>query len=309
MAEKVIITGVNGFVGEHVARDFKEHGFAVVGTGREDIPSSKVAEFLDDYIKVDLLKDESVSESLSLKAVDAIIHLAGLSSVGQSFERPREYIADNGLMAFNIFEKALADAMPGRIVVVSSGALYSPSQPLPLGESSITSPGSPYAVGKLMTEDVARYFKARGLDTVIARPFNHIGPGQGPGFILPDFYTQLLAAQETGTILVGNIDTKRDYSDVRDIVRAYRELALADSTEHDLYNICSGRSLSGREILSLLQKVMSVDNVTVEIDPTKVRPNDIENIVGDSSRIRDEFGWQPEIPIEQTVRDFIASKQ
>ena len=145
----------------------------------------------------------------------------------------------------------------------------------------------------------------RGVDAVIARPFNHIGPGQGPGFLLPDLLEQLQAARETGTLLVGNIKTKRDYTDVRDIARAYAELALAPSLEHDTYNICSRKSLSGETILAHLQEITGIKDVKVEVDPARIRPNDIDDIYGDSSRLVDALGWKPEIAIEQTIKDFV----
>lgn len=307
MAKEVLITGINGFVGEHLAREFKDLGYSVTGAGHDSTPNEKVVDIVDKYVSCDLLDTDQVNSRLNLSATSAVVHLAGLANVGESFDQPKRYMTDNGLMAFNILQRAADDKMPGRVVVVSTGALYDPTQPLPLSETSKTNPNSPYAVGKLMTEDVTKYFKGRGVDAVIARPFNHIGPGQGKGFILPDFYGQL-AASEGGKISVGNIDTKRDYTDVRDIVRAYGKLALAATLLHDTYNICSGASLSGREILDLLISSMGLDDVTVEVDPTKIRPNDIMDIRGDASRLEDEVGWKPEINLQQTIQDFVDAQ-
>lgn len=303
--EKVLITGINGFVGEHAARELKSRGFSVHGVGHDKNPNEKVANLIDEYTSCDLTDADQVESKIDLTNTAAVIHLAGLGSVGQSFQHPRRYITDNGLMTYNILQRASDNNMSGRVVVVSTGALYNPDQPLPLSESSKTSPLSPYAVGKLMTEDVTKYFKSRGLDAVIVRPFNHIGPGQGTGFILPDFYEQLLASQESGKMLVGNIETKRDYTDVRDIVRAYGDIALADSLKYDTYNICSGTSLSGRDILELLKDVVHVTNVAIEIDQSKIRPNDIMNIVGNSSRLKEELGWRPTYSINDTISDFV----
>lgn len=305
MQESILLTGVNGFVGEHVARELKTRGFRVVGVGYDKEPNERVAALIDTYVSCNLLDEESVIASLPLKDVRAVIHLAGLAAVGQSFDQPQRFMTENGVMVHNVLAHAARDEMKGRIVAISTGALYDPNQSLPLNEDSKTNPNSPYAVGKLMSEDVVRYHRMRGVDAVIARPFNHIGPGQGPGFLLPDLLEQLRAAKETGTLLVGNIKTKRDYTDVRDIARAYAELALAPSLEHDTYNICSGKSLSGETILAHLQEITGIEDVKVEVDPARIRPNDIEDIYGDVSRLNKELGWTPEIAIKQTIKDFV----
>ena len=306
MQESIVVTGVNGFVGEHVAREFKNRGFSVVGVGFDSEPNERVAPLLDKYVICNLLNEGDITANLSLKDVRAVIHLAGLAAVGQSFDQPQRFMTENGVMVHNVLAQAARDEMKGRVVAISTGALYDPNQPLPLSEASNTNPNSPYAVGKLMSEDVVRYHRMRGVDAVIARPFNHIGPGQGPGFLLPDLLEQLRAAKETGTLLVGNLKTKRDYTDVRDIARAYAELALAPSLEHHTYNICSGKSLSGETILAHIQEITGIKDVKVEVDPARLRPNDIEDIYGDSSRLTDALGWKPEIAIEQTIKDFVA---
>ena len=308
MAEKIIITGINGFVGEHLANTFLEDGFDVIGIAYDQSPNIKVASKLTGYISCNLLDQEAV-RSVDLSGVHAIIHLAGLSAVGQSFEQPHRYITENAIMTYNLLDHALSSELAGRVVVVSTGALYDPNQPLPLTEDSKTGATSPYAIGKLATEHVVSYFRNRGLDTVSLRPLNHIGPGQGAGFLLPDLYTQLIGARDSGKMIVGNIDTKRDYTDVRDIVRAYKSLALAGSLGSDVYNICSGRSMSGKEILKILQHSTGIENVDITIDPAKIRPSDVMDIYGDSSRIHKELGWTPQIPIEQTIQDFIQSQK
>lgn len=305
MSEKIIVTGVNGFVGEHVVDTFKEDGFEVVGIGSDNNPNEKVAHKLDTYVSCNLLDVDSVN-NIDLNNTRAIIHLAGLSAVGRSFEQAQRYISDNAVMTYNLLDHAKTSNMEGRTVVISSGALYNPNQPLPIGEESSTSPTSPYAIGKLASEHVVDYFRNRGLDAVIARPFNHIGPGQKEGFILPDIYAQLASAGSGGEIQVGNLDTRRDYTDVRDIVAGYKALALAESLDHNLYNICSGKSLSGKDILALVKRIGGYTDIKVSVDPSKIRPSDIMDIYGDSSRIRNELGWQPQYDIEQTITDFVA---
>lgn len=305
MSEKIIVTGVNGFVGEHVVDTFKEDGFEVVGIGSDNNPNEKVAHKLDTYVSCNLLDVDSVN-NIDLNNARAIIHLAGLSAVSRSFDQAQRYISDNAVMTYNLLDHAKTSNMQGRAIVVSSGALYDPNQPLPISEESATSPTSPYAIGKLASEHVVDYFRNRGLDAVIARPFNHIGPGQKEGFILPDIYAQLSSVGSGGEIQVGNLNTRRDYTDVRDIVAGYKALALADSLDHRLYNICSGKSLSGKDILALVERIGNYTDIKVSIDPSKIRPSDIMDIYGDSSRIRKELGWQPQYDIEQTITDFVA---
>lgn len=305
MSEKIIVTGVNGFVGEHVVDTFKEDGFEVVGIGSDNNPNEKVAHKLDTYVSCNLLDVDSVN-NIDLNNARAIIHLAGLSAVSRSFDQAQRYISDNAVMTYNLLDHAKTSNMQGRAIVVSSGALYDPNQPLPISEESATNPTSPYAIGKLASEHVVDYFRNRGLDAVIARPFNHIGPGQKEGFILPDIYAQLSSVGSGGEIQVGNLNTRRDYTDVRDIVAGYKALALADSLDHRLYNICSGKSLSGKDILALVERIGNYTDIKVSIDPSKIRPSDIMDIYGDSSRIRKELGWQPQYDIEQTIADFVA---
>lgn len=305
MSEKIIVTGVNGFVGEHVVDTFKEDGFEVVGIGSDNNPNEKVAHKLDTYVSCNLLDVDSVN-NIDLNNARAIIHLAGLSAVSRSFDQAQRYISDNAVMTYNLLDHAKTSNMQGRAIVVSSGALYDPNQPLPISEESATSPTSPYAIGKLASEHVVDYFRNRGLDAVIARPFNHIGPGQKEGFILPDIYAQLSSVGSGGEIQVGNLNTRRDYTDVRDIVAGYKALALADSLDHRLYNICSGKSLSGKDILALVERIGNYTDIKVSIDPSKIRPSDIMDIYGDSSRIHKELGWQPQYDIEQTITDFVA---
>ena len=308
--KEIIVTGVNGFVGEHLARHLQASNFSVTGVGREPEPNKNVAPYLDNYRQADLLNSEQVS-NLSLKNAAAIIHLAGLASVAESFDKPELYKTGNAEMTANLLNTAKDQGFTGRVVAISTGALYDPNQPIPLNEDSLTTQGSPYAIGKLRAEEVIKQHRVDGLDVVIARPFNHIGPGQGNGFLVADLYDQLVRAAESGTsnIMVGNLATKRDYTDVRDIVSAYTELATADSLAHDTYNIASGASLSGFEILEYLQKAMKLESIESTIDQSKVRPTDAMNIIGDASRIKTELGWSAHSNPNTAIVDFVARRQ
>lgn len=302
----IVITGVNGFVGEHLARHLKSEGFYVHGVGREDALSEHVAALIDSYEIADLMDGPS-TDSLTFGNAAAIIHLAGLASVAESFKHPELYENGNATITDNLLSSAVRQGFTGRIVVISTGALYDPTQPMPINEESAVIENSPYAIGKMRAEAVARRHKETGLDVVIVRPFNHIGPHQVPGFLLPDLYAQLKEAQANNStsVKVGNISTSRDYTDVRDVVIAYTLLATAPALGHDIYNVASGKSHSGKEIFETLKAVINIDNIEAEIDPDKIRPTDIKDIVGDASRIKDELGWTPSIPLETTIRDFV----
>jgi len=307
---EIVVTGINGFVGEHLARHLQASDFSVRGVGREVTPNPNVAPYLDNYQQADLLNKDQVSELL-LKNAAAVIHLAGLASVAESFDKPDLYKSGNAEMTDNLLSTAVDQGFTGRVVAVSTGALYDPNQPMPLDEDSKTTEGSPYAIGKIRAESVIKQHRTDGLDVVIARPFNHIGPGQGNGFLVADLYDQLLKAGQSGTsnIMVGNLATRRDYTDVRDIVTAYTELATAGSLTHDTYNIASGTSFSGFEILEYLQKAMKLESIESTIDQSKARPTDAMNIVGDSSRIKTELGWTTHSNPQTAINDFVARRQ
>ena len=310
LKQEIIVTGVNGFVGEHLARHLQASNFSVTGVGREAQANENVSPYLDTYQQADLLNKDQVNKLL-FKQAAAVIHLAGLASVAESFDKPELYKTGNAEMTGNLLNAAKEQGFTGRLVAISTGALYDPNQPMPLSENSNTVEGSPYAIGKIRAEEVIKQHKANGLDVVIARPFNHIGPGQTNGFLVPDLYDQLVAASQAGSssIMVGNLATKRDYTDVRDIVKAYTALATAGSLAHDTYNIASGASLSGFEILEYLQKAMKLESVESKVDQAKVRPTDAMNIVGDASRLTTELGWVPESNPNTAIVDFVARRQ
>ena len=303
----VLITGVNGFVGKHLARELIGRGCSVVGVGRDDIPSQEIKEILDNYLPLDLTDHKAVS-SIDTKQIDAVVSLAGLAKVGESFDDPNFYMKTNVEVLSILGSKLVAENSRARVIAVSTGAVYSSSQPMPLTEqSTLVKESSPYVLSKLQMEESSKELRKRGLDCVIARPFNHTGPGQEPGFLLPDLYQKLLAAEVSNSpIKVGNLDTRRDYTDVRDVVKAYANLALAPSLNFDLYNICSGQSIPGRKILDWLQAAMGVSLETV-VDEKLIRLTDPLEIFGDNHRLAEDTGWKPIIPINKTIVDFVKS--
>jgi GDP-4-dehydro-6-deoxy-D-mannose reductase len=301
MAKKIVVTGANGFVGKHLVQELLKNDYNVVAIG-----GSQFAPLEQDgveYLTLDLMNTEETSK-IDFTDVSGVIHLAGIAAVGPSFDKPLQYINVNIGLQVNLFEAALAQKAAPRFLIISSGTLYDPQAPQPLTEKSPVLPNSPYAVSKLGQEQMGLYYQNRGFEVVIARPFNHIGPGQGPGFIVPDFAQQLVADGDKPEISVGNLDAKRDYTDVRDIVRAYR-LLVERGRQGEFYNISSGKPISGHEILDGLAKAAKVQP-TVKQDPDKMRPSDIPVLSGSHDKLAKDTGWQPEIAFETTMADVIA---
>lgn len=302
--KRIVISGINGFVGHHLARELHANNVTVIGIGHDPELAEDLKNIVDDYFSQDLVLSWPDTGD-----VDGVIHLAGLAAVGPSFDDPQRYINMNSAMVTNMAEYYVSRSKKPRLLIVSSGAIYSPDQPMPINEMANIGLSSPYAVSKVLTENQATYYSGRGLECIVARPFNHIGPGQGKGFILPDFYGRLNETVDGGVIKVGNINTKRDYTDVRDIVKAYTALILAPALQHSVYNVCSGKSLAGSEVLDMLKKSMNRDSIRFEVDPDLIRPTDIPEITGDSTRLREELQWQPSYDISQTIIDFVQDME
>ncbi len=305
--QTVLVTGANGFVGKHLVKELVGNGLRVIGVGGRQADNGK-PEGLADYLMLNLTEPEAVKK-IDFSAIDGVIHLAALSAAAPSFDEPMNYITTNIGIETNLFETALAQNARPRFLVVSSGMLYDPEAALPLTEESAMASISPYAVSKIGQEQMAHYYGSRGFEYVIARPFNHIGPGQNTGFIVPDLTKQAVACQQgkLNEILVGNLDAERDYTDVRDIVRAYR-LMLEKAPSGEIYNVCSGNTISGHDILDGILKVAGI-NPQIKENPALMRPSDHPLIYGNHDKLTTATGWQPEVPIEKTLADVLADWQ
>ena len=303
----ILVTGINGFVGKHLTRELAGQNIEVMGVGNnEPMADPEIADLLNDYRQVDITNKNEVA-ALDLRKIDAIINLAGLANVGASFANPELYMNVNVNVLLVLGEELLRQNPKARMLAVSTGAVYDSSQEMPLSEdSTIVENGSPYAMSKIAMEGIGAELRQKGLDCVIARPFNHIGPGQGLGFLIPDMITKLETARKTNTITVGNIQTSRDYTDVRDIVKAYANLATSkEIIDENVFNVCSGVSIKGEEIIKKLCKIMVINfsNLTIDVDRSLVRPSDPMQIYGDCSRLREATGWRPTINLDQTLKD------
>lgn len=295
-----MVTGAAGFVGKHLINELLENGHDVVAvTNTNEKQPSAIKTFV-----ADLTDKDAVSNNIKFDEVDAVIHLAGLAAVGPSFDQPLYYLSTNAGIQINLFEACLAQNAKPKFLVISSGSLYDPKQKMPLNESSRVLPSSPYSVSKVAQESLATYYGNRGFEYIIARPFNHMGPGQNPGFIVPDFAQQIALGEkgEVSEIMVGNLEAKRDYTDVRDIAHAYRLLVESNRTSGQIFNICSGNSVSGKEILDSLLAESSA-KLTVKQDPDRMRPSDIPEIIGNHNKITQLTSWEPKYSLQETLSD------
>jgi GDP-4-dehydro-6-deoxy-D-mannose reductase len=267
---------------------------------------------------VDLRDAEAVVAAVRGAQPEVIYHLAALSSVARSWEDPAQTLSENVSAAINLLEAVRAAAADARVVWVSTCEVYGVPQALPLTESDPMAPANPYAVSKAAAEMLAVvYENAHGLDMVRVRPFSHSGPGQQPIFLLSSLARQAAEGRRAGverlTIVTGNPDTRRDFTDVRDVVRGYRLIASAKTeserdseAEPGIYNVSSGISVSAADQVRLLGELLSPIEVTHEIDPSRVRASEVMDLRGDHSRLTAATGWEPEIPLRQTMEDTIG---
>jgi GDP-4-dehydro-6-deoxy-D-mannose reductase len=312
--QKVLITGVNGFVGHHVATQLNRRGISVVGVGNQSAIDNDLGDVVASYISCDLTNPEMVSK-IDLTGVDAIINLAGFAKVGDSAGQGELYNRVNIGVHTVLYDECLKQNVSPRIIAVSTGAVYDPEQPMPITEESRLidqNRTNEYVVSKQLMEDAMTLYRQKGLQIIVARPFNHSGPGQLPGFLIPDLGEQIVVASAgNASLKVGNLNTKRDYTDVRDVARAYVELAVCNESElgHDLYNICSGKSIAGHEILSMLLNSFGATGLNVEVDAARVRTHDIPDIYGSRDRLTQDIGWSPQTTVEKMIDDYVSWKR
>jgi GDP-4-dehydro-6-deoxy-D-mannose reductase len=301
---RVLITGASGFAGGHLAKACVAAGDEVVGLSRTGSPGAESAQGL----AVDLRDAGSVLNAVGSVEPEVIYHLAALSHVGRSWEEPSETVMDNVATAVNVLEAIRHRSPAARVVWASSCEVYGAPERLPVDEFAALRPANPYAVSKSAGDLLAGvYAAAHGLEIVRARPFNHAGPGQLPIFIASSLARQAaearLAGAVTTRIVTGNPDTRRDFTDVRDVVRAYR--LLAERADPGVYNVCTGRSISAGEQVRLVGELLAPIQVDHEVDPARVRAHEVMDLRGANSRLRAATAWQPEIPFRQTMSDTI----
>lgn len=297
-------------MGHHVAQQLHELGVYVVGTGQQAELQADLKGIVDVYVGCDLTDPDEVTK-LELIDVDAIINLAGFAKPSEARGKGELCNKVNVGVHTVLYDECLRQGVSPRIIAVSTGAVYDPNQELPITEESelvAKDKTNEYVVSKQLMEEAVREYKDKGLHCIIVRPFNHSGPGQLSGFLLPDLGEQIeIAISQNKPLLIGNLNTKRDYTDVRDVAKAYVELATCDKSklQHEIYNICSGKSVSGKEILQSLASAFGASDIKTEIDQTRLRTNDIMDIYGSRQRLTTDTGWEPEIAVDQMIKDYV----
>ena len=296
-----MIYGISGFVGGYLADEFIRHGYEVVGS---DVLRNPVLPENISFYECDLNNYDQVADVIMDVSPDMIVNLAAISSVGASWNNPQQTISVNVIGALNLLEAARRlEAIP-KLMFIGSSEEYEESN-APIGENTPLNANNPYGISKMAQEQFARSYRNRfGMKIYCVRPFNHTGIGQRDSFVLPSFCMQAAELERTGTpgvIKVGNLSARRDFSDVRDIVKAYRMIIESDD-DSIIFNVGSGKAYSLQEMLDYIMSLCSV-RVTSEIEESRFRPVDTPVICCDRSMIKEQLGWEPEHDIMETLKE------
>lgn len=308
MSAAHLVTGGTGFAGshliEHLLEQESDRGDARVHAWSN--PGGHPPRFTDPRVQwraVDLLDRQAVRAAVAETRPAAVYHCAGFADVGGSQARPDKALQVNAVGTLNLLDAVFEARLDCPVLVTGSALVYKPSMQA-LAEDAPIGPTNPYGVSKLAQEMVVAHDR-RG-HALLVRPFNHAGPRQSTSYVTASFAHQI-AEIEAGlrepTLSVGNLDAARDITDVRDVVRAYR-MIVERGTAGRPYNVCSGRAYRIRDLLDRLVAMARVD-VSVQVDAARLRPSDNPIVLGDRSRVTNEIGWEPMIPIERTLTDLL----
>lgn len=291
MSGRPFVTGGGGFSGRHLIDVLRSRGQDPKAPERDEL---------------ELLDADAVRAVVRELRPPAVYHLAALASVPASWEDPRTTLIENLESTLSVLEAVRCEAPDAAVVVAGSGEVYGAPERLPVDEEAPLRPQNPYAVSKAAGDLLAaQYADSHGLRVIRTRSFNQAGPGQSDLYVLGTLTRQVaeaeLAGADAAAIRLGNLDSRRDFTDVRDVARAYADAVDAEA-QPAAYNLCSGVAVSVRDLLELLSRAARVE-VRHEVDPERVRPHDVPEIRGSNERIRAAAGWKPEIPLEQTVAD------
>lgn len=297
----ILVTGAAGFAGSHLLDRLIGSGAPIVGWYRPDMPPPARADV--QWRGVELTDRASVAAAIAEDTPAQIYHLAGAPSVETSWTNAVPHLRINALGTHHLLEAVRIAGLPCRVLVVTSAQVYETREQA-LDEDSRLRPSTPYGLTKLAQDELARQAAAEGIDAIVARPFNHVGPRQTAGFAIASFARQVArieAGLDASVMRVGNLEPRRDLSDVRDVADAYVRL-MAKGVSGRAYNVCAGTAHRIGDVLDTLLRLATV-SVTRETDAARLRPNDVPVVLGDATRIRSEIGWSPRIPFETTLRD------
>lgn len=289
----MLVTGGGGFAGRHLVRHLRQSGVPVDAPKRSEL---------------DLLDPAAARSAVAGSRPKFVYHLAALASVSRSLSEPRQALEQNLRMTLNLLEAVRSEAPDVRLLVTSSGEVYGRPERLPVDEKAVLRPQNPYAVAKAACDLLAGQFAdAHGMGVIRTRAFNHAGPGQGGTYVLGSFASQVAQAEAAGAdelvIRTGNLESARDFTDVRDVVGAY---VAAISLPAGIYNVCSGRSVSVRQLLKLVANNTAL-TIRQKTDPTRVREGEVREIRGSANRLHGLTGWQPSIPLARTVAETLEA--
>ena len=301
--KKVLIFGVGGFVGSYLSQEFIDHGYKVFGTDK--VQSAMIPGEVD-FCESDLMKTDEVEGLVNRIQPEIIVNLAAISSVGASWSIPQTTMQVNVVGALNIMEAARKSEFKPKILFVGSSEEYVISD-FPMNEDLQLNASNPYGISKVTQEQFAKLYREQyGLKIYCVRPFNHTGVGQGDSFVLPSFCKQVAEIEKSGKpgiIKVGNLIAKRDFSHVKDIVRAYRMIVESDNCDLT-YNVGSGNAYSLEEMLQYIVGLSS-QKIEIEIDPSRFRPTDQSVICCDYNLIKTELGWEPQYSVFDALKEML----
>lgn len=300
-----VVTGAAGFAGRHLLARLAGPGLRIGWWRPGGHPPDPGADGVT-WSAVDITDRGSVAQAIRQASPDRVFHLAGAASVATSFENAVPHLRINALGTQHLLDAVRESGRPCRVLVVTSAQVYGASDD-PIDEEATLLPQSPYGLTKLAQDRLAMTSALTDhLAVLVARPFNHIGPGQGPGFAVSSFARQIALIEQglaPPVLNVGNLEARRDITDVRDVVDAYARI-MDDGVTGRAYNVCSGRAWRISDLLEELLHLAAVP-VSVETDPARLRPMDVAVVQGDPGRLRGECGWTPRIRVKQTLRDIL----
>jgi len=307
----IVITGASGFVGSYLIHELRTASTEkdnIFGLANDEI-IGKAAEELDGSALTDITNRDALRKYLVELNPDVICHLAAQSSVAVSLKEPCNTFQVNVMGTLNLLEIALKNLDKHPVILLTGSADVYKSTPdgQPVTEENPFHPLNPYAVSKTAVDYLGEiYWKNYGLKTIRTRSFNHIGQGQSTAFVMPDFARQIARIEkdlQDPVMLVGNLNVRRDFTDVRDVVKAYN-LLIKKGKPGDVYNVCSNCAVS---IDSMLKMLLNLSSKTIEVrqDPGRMRPTDNPVLLGDNSKLVNLTGWKPEIPVEKTLEDLL----